>query len=184
MRGHGSQWISNKINIRHPLQLKKSFRFCLTFSIYLREKNICMYFFQIYFTFSELRKSAMIASQPSKVHLSGKQQNVLMYVFRFLQHKILYNQILGIIKLWRAALIFSHLCKILISKQTAPAFLFSFQLRIKTPFRKYDSVIFFMEVKCKGKTQITHMEETKNRHQVIRLMAKFRFSRSFYFAKN
>ena len=24
MRGHGSQWISNKINIRHPLQLKKS----------------------------------------------------------------------------------------------------------------------------------------------------------------
>ena len=24
MRGNGSQWISNKINIRHPLQLKKS----------------------------------------------------------------------------------------------------------------------------------------------------------------
>ena len=24
MRGHGSQWISYKINIRHPLQLKKS----------------------------------------------------------------------------------------------------------------------------------------------------------------
>ena len=24
MRGHGSQWISHKINIRHPLQLKKS----------------------------------------------------------------------------------------------------------------------------------------------------------------
>jgi hypothetical protein len=23
MRGHGSQWISNKINIRHPGQLKK-----------------------------------------------------------------------------------------------------------------------------------------------------------------
>ena len=24
MRGHGSQWISYKINFRHPLQLKKS----------------------------------------------------------------------------------------------------------------------------------------------------------------
>ena len=24
MRGNGSQWISNKINIRHPWQLKKS----------------------------------------------------------------------------------------------------------------------------------------------------------------
>ena len=32
MRGHGSQWISNKINIRHPGQLKKSIEFCQLFS--------------------------------------------------------------------------------------------------------------------------------------------------------
>ena len=62
---------------------------------------------------------------------------------------------------------------ILISKQIAPASLFSFQLRIKTPFRKNitdDSVIFFTEVKYKGKTQVTHMEETEKRHRVIRLI--------------
>ena len=61
---------------------------------------------------------------------------------------------------------------ILISKQIAPASLFPFQLRIKTPFLKNitdDSIIFFMEVKCKGSTQITHMEETKKHHRVIRL---------------
>ena len=59
-----------------------------------------------------------------------------------------------------------------ISKQIAPASLFSFQLRIKTLFRKNitdDSVILFTEVKCKGNTQITHMEETEKCHQVIRL---------------
>ena len=42
-----------------------------------------------------------------------------------------------------------------------------FQLRIKTPFRKNimdDFTIFFMEVKCKGNTRITHTEETKKRH--------------------
>ena len=52
------------------------------------------------------------------------------------------------------------------SKQIAPASLFSFQLRIKTPFRKNttdDSVFFFTEVKCKG-NQITHMEETEKCH--------------------
>ena len=27
-----------------------------------------------------------------------------------------------------------------------------------------------MEVKCKGNTQITHMEETEKRHRVIRLI--------------
>ena len=56
---------------------------------------------------------------------------------------------------------------ILISKQIAPASLFSFQLRIKTPFCKNitdDSLISFTEVKCKGNTQITHMEETGKRH--------------------
>ena len=60
---------------------------------------------------------------------------------------------------------------ILISKQIAPASLFSFQLRIKTPFRKnitVDSVIFFMEVKCKGNTQITHMEEIEKRHRWLK----------------
>jgi hypothetical protein len=64
---------------------------------------------------------------------------------------------------------------ILISKQIAPASLFSFQLRIKTPFRKNitdDSVIFFTEVKYKGKPQITHMEETEKRHRVIRLLTE------------
>ena len=64
---------------------------------------------------------------------------------------------------------------ILISKQIAPAFLFSFQWRIKTPFRKNvmdDSIIFLTKVICKGNTQITHMEETKNCHRVIRLMCK------------
>ena len=62
---------------------------------------------------------------------------------------------------------------ILISKQIAPASLFSFQLRIKTPFRKIitnDSVIFFTELKCKGNAQITNMEETEKRHRVIRLL--------------
>jgi hypothetical protein len=62
---------------------------------------------------------------------------------------------------------------ILISKQIAPASLFSFQLIIKTPFGKNitdDSEIFFTEVKCKGKTQITHMGETEKRHRVIGLM--------------
>ena len=29
---------------------------------------------------------------------------------------------------------------------------------------------FFTEVKCKGNTQITHMEETEKCHRVIRLM--------------
>ena len=55
------------------------------------------------------------------------------------------------------------LLRILISKQIAPASLFSFPLRIKTPLRKNikdDSVIFFTEVKCIGNTQIIHMEET------------------------
>ena len=33
-----------------------------------------------------------------------------------------------------------------------------------------DSVIFFMEVKCKGNTQFTHMEETEKHHRVIRLL--------------
>ena len=61
-----------------------------------------------------------------------------------------------------------------ISKQIAPASLFSFQLRIKTPSRKNikdDSVFLFTEVKCKGNTQITHMEETEKRHWVIRLIS-------------
>ena len=62
---------------------------------------------------------------------------------------------------------YSFFLGILISKQIAPASLFSLQLRIKTPFRKNitaDSVIFFTEVKCKGNTQITHMEETEKHH--------------------
>ena len=62
---------------------------------------------------------------------------------------------------------------ILISKQIAIASLFSFPLRIKTPFRKnitHDYVIFFMEVKCKGNTQITNMKETEKCHRVVRLM--------------
>ena len=62
---------------------------------------------------------------------------------------------------------------ILISKQIAPASLFSFQLKFKTPFLKIitdDSVSFFTEVKCKGNTQITNMEETEKCHRVIRLM--------------
>ena len=33
-----------------------------------------------------------------------------------------------------------------------------------------DSVISFTELKCKGNTQITHMEETEKHHQVIRLL--------------
>jgi hypothetical protein len=52
---------------------------------------------------------------------------------------------------------------ILISKQIAPASLFSFQLRIKSTFRKNitdDSVFFFTKVKCKRNTQIIHVEET------------------------
>ena len=68
---------------------------------------------------------------------------------------------------------------ILISKQIAPASLFSFQLRIKTPFRKNitdDAVILFAEVKCKGNTQITHMEETEKRHRVIRLILVMKYS--------
>ena len=32
-----------------------------------------------------------------------------------------------------------------------------------------DSLIFFMEVKCKRKTQFKHTEETEKRHRVIRL---------------
>ena len=51
---------------------------------------------------------------------------------------------------------------ILISKQIAPANLFSFQSRIKT--------LFHTEVKCKGNTQITNIEETKKGHRVIRLL--------------
>ena len=50
------------------------------------------------------------------------------------------------------------------SKQIAPASLFSFPLRVKTPFRKNitdDSVIFFTEVECIGNTQIINMEETE-----------------------
>ena len=35
----------------------------------------------------------------------------------------------------------------------------------------HDSVIFFTEVECIGNIQIIHMEETKNRQRVIRLMA-------------
>ena len=35
-----------------------------------------------------------------------------------------------------------------------------------------DSFIFFMEVKCKGNTQITQMEETEKRHRVIRLLTR------------
>ena len=31
---------------------------------------------------------------------------------------------------------------------------------------------FFMEVKCKGNTTITHMEETEKHHRVIRLILK------------
>ena len=63
---------------------------------------------------------------------------------------------------------------ILISKQIAPASLFSFQKKIKTPFRKFimdDSVSFFTEVKCKGNTQIRNTEETEKHHQLIRLLA-------------
>ena len=48
------------------------------------------------------------------------------------------------------------------SKQIAPASMFSFPLRIKTPFCKNitnDSIFFFTKVKYKGNTQITHMEE-------------------------
>ena len=37
------------------------------------------------FTFSELRKSTMIPSYSSTVQRSGKQQSVLMYIFKFLQ---------------------------------------------------------------------------------------------------
>ena len=33
-----------------------------------------------------------------------------------------------------------------------------------------DYLILFTNVKCKGKTQITYMEETEKRHQVIRLI--------------
>ena len=51
---------------------------------------------------------------------------------------------------------------ILISKQIAPANLFSFQSRIKT--------LFHTEVKCKVNTQITNIEETKKGHRVIRLL--------------
>ena len=49
-----------------------------------------------------------------------------------------------------------------------------FQLRIKTPFRKNitdDSVFLFTEAKCKGNTQITHMDETEKHHRVIRLIS-------------
>ena len=52
--------------------------------------------------------------------------------------------------------------------------MFSFQLRIKTPFRKIitgDSALYFTELKCIGSTQITIMEETVKRHQVIRLLS-------------
>ena len=65
---------------------------------------------------------------------------------------------------------------ILISKQIAPASLFSFQLRIKTPLCKNITdgfVIFLTEVKFKWKTQITHIEETEKPHQVIRLYSVF-----------
>ena len=64
--------------------------------------------------------------------------------------------------------------EIFISKQIAPASLFFFQFRIKTPFHKIitdDSVTFFTEVKCKGNTQITNMEETEKHHRVIRLLS-------------
>ena len=46
----------------------------------------------------------------------------------------------------------------------AAASLFSFQLRIKTPFHKFimdGSVFFFTKVKYKGNIQITNTEETK-----------------------
>ena len=45
-------------------------------------------FWELFFvsrTFSELRKSAMMASYSSILHLSGKQHNVLMYVFSSLK---------------------------------------------------------------------------------------------------
>ena len=62
---------------------------------------------------------------------------------------------------------------ILISKQIGPAFLFSFQLRIKKPFHiiiAEDSLILFAEVKCKENTQSTDTEETNKYHQVIKLL--------------
>ena len=57
------------------------------------------------------------------------------------------------------------------------ASLFSFPLRIKTPFRKNitddsldDSIIFFTEVECIGNTQIIHMEETEIGQRAKRLL--------------
>ena len=86
-----------------------------------------------------------------------------------------HNKITSIIGTFRNNSLFFFL-GIIISKQIAPAALFSFQLRIKTPFRKNiteNSIFFHTEVKCKGNTQIIQMEETKKCHRVIRLWNVF-----------
>ena len=60
---------------------------------------------------------------------------------------------------------------ILISKEIGPASFFSFQLRMKTSIHKNINgrfCISFKEVKCKVYTQITHLEEIKKPHRVIR----------------
>ena len=64
---------------------------------------------------------------------------------------------------------------LLISKPIALGSFFSFQLRVKTSFRKNimdDSVFIFTEVNCKRNPQITYMEEseeTEKLYRVIRL---------------
>ena len=64
---------------------------------------------------------------------------------------------------------------ILTSNQIAVASLFSFPLRIKTPFRKNikdGSGFFFTEVECIGNTQIIQMEETEISQRAIGLLLK------------
>ena len=51
--------------------------------------------------------------------------------------------------------------------------LFSFLIRIKTPFHKNitdDSEFFFTELECIGITQIIHMEETETSQRAIGLL--------------
>ena len=97
-------------------------------------------------------------------------------VFVFFHNKITYIIFYGT---FRNNSLFFFL-EILFSKQIAPASLFSFQLRIKTPFHKdiTDDSVFLFKVKCIGKTQITHMEETEKYQWVIRLMTNSAFPTS------
>ena len=90
-----------------------------------------------------------------------KPKNVFVFFHNKITSKIYFLMRLSVI------ILCSFFLGIVISKQIAPAALFFFQLRIKTPFRKNikdNSVFLFTEVKCKGDTQIMQMEETKKRH--------------------